>query len=304
MSEQTGTGIKKVRGRAKRSTDLIEAMESIAEEYEPITGRGVGYKLFTAGLIPSMARKEMARVYRLLRDAREEGIIPWEWIVDETRELEAAPTWNDPKAFARAALRCYRRDFWNQQPCRVEVWSEKGTVRGVLGPVLEKYAVGFRVMHGFSGATTVRDIAVGDDGRELIALYCGDYDPSGMFMSEEDLPKRLLKYDGDHVSVLRIAITDDDIFRSPPPTMAGWSATTARVAGDEHTGQVSSRKQAAGGMRAYMACPEPGSKQRPGRGHEALLWWYGGMESRKVSMCFRPGGCRDGLPPANRPQAH
>ena len=27
-----------------------------------------------------------------------------------------------------------------------------------------------------------------DDGRELIVLYVGDFDPSGMFMSEVDLP--------------------------------------------------------------------------------------------------------------------
>ena len=43
-----------------------------------------------------------------------------------------------------------------------EVWSEKGTVRGVLGPVLDNYAVGFRVLHGFSGATTVYDVAEDD----------------------------------------------------------------------------------------------------------------------------------------------
>jgi hypothetical protein len=28
------------------------------------------------------------RLYRLLKEARERGIIPWSWIVDETRELE------------------------------------------------------------------------------------------------------------------------------------------------------------------------------------------------------------------------
>ena len=33
----------------------------------------------------------------------------------------------------------------------------------------------------------------------LIVLYVGDFDPSGMFMSEEDLPTRLAEYDGDHV---------------------------------------------------------------------------------------------------------
>lgn len=206
MTEHFETCSKKGRGRAKRSLDLIEAMHDAAEAARPITGRGIGYKLFTLGLIPSMARSEMQRVYRLLKEAREEGDIPWEWIVDETREIERVSTWADPPAYARAVARSYRRDFWNQQPVRCEVWSEKGTVRGLLGPVLDNYAVGFRVLHGFSGATTVHDVAEDDDGRDLIVLYVGDFDPSGMYMSEEDLPNRLAKYDGEHVTLRRIAL--------------------------------------------------------------------------------------------------
>ena len=66
------------------SLDLIEAMYTAAKAAQPITGRGVGYKLFTLGLIPSMATSEMAKVYRLLRIARERDDIPWDWIVDET----------------------------------------------------------------------------------------------------------------------------------------------------------------------------------------------------------------------------
>jgi hypothetical protein len=65
-------------------------------------------------------------------------------------------------------------------------------------------------MHGFSGATSVHDIAEDDDGRELIILYVGDYDPSGMFMSEEDLPNRLEEDGGHHVSLERIALTRED----------------------------------------------------------------------------------------------
>jgi hypothetical protein len=206
MTEQIETCSKKVRGKAQRSLDLIEAMHAVAEAAQPITGRGVGYKLFVAGLIDSMAKPEMQRVYRLLKEAREQGVIPWDWIVDETRELERCSVWTDPEQYARAVARSYRRDFWNQQPCRVEVWSEKGTVRGVLQPVLDEFAVGFRVMHGFSGATTIHTVAQDDDGRPLIVLYVGDYDPSGLYMSERDLPDRLAKYDGDHVVLQRIAL--------------------------------------------------------------------------------------------------
>jgi hypothetical protein len=44
------------------------------------------------------------------------------------------------------------------------------------------------------------------DGRPLIALYVGDYDPSGMCMSEVDLPKRLPKYGATHVDLWRLTL--------------------------------------------------------------------------------------------------
>ena len=181
----------------------------------PITGRGIGYRLFIAGLIASVGRAEMQRVYRLLKEAREEGKIPWEWIVDETRAIERVSTWDNPAEFARCVARSYRRDFWNQQPHRVQVWSEKGTVRGVLAPVLDEYAVGFLPVHGFSSATAAHDIAEDDDGRDLIVLYVGDFDPSGMYMSEEDLPARFAKYNGDHITLRRIALTVEQLTELP-----------------------------------------------------------------------------------------
>lgn len=216
VTEQFQTGLKKPgRGRAKRSLDLIQAMYEIAEASQPITGRGVGYKLFSRNLIPSMGRNDMQGVYRLLKEAREEGTIPWEWIVDETRELEKVPTWDNLEAYAHVVARSYRRDFWNQQPCRVEVWSEKGTIRGVLKPVLDHYAVGFRVMHGFTSATAVNEVAEDDDGRRLVVLYVGDFDPSGLYMSEQDLPRRLAEYGGDHVKLIRIALTSEQTMGLP-----------------------------------------------------------------------------------------
>src|SRR6516164_7327578 len=121
MTEYFETGIKKEgRGLAKRSIALIEAMYDAAEAAQPITGRGIGYKLFARRLIPSMSNNDMQRVYRLLKVAREQGDIPWEWIVDETRTLERVPTWNDPAEYAECTVRDYRRDFWKQQPRRVE----------------------------------------------------------------------------------------------------------------------------------------------------------------------------------------
>jgi hypothetical protein len=81
-------------------------------------------------------------------------------------------------------------------------------VRGVLWPVLAKLGVGFRVMHGFTSATSVWDASNnGNDDRTLVALYIGDWDPSGMCMSEQDLPERIKEYGGHHIEFRRIALT-------------------------------------------------------------------------------------------------
>jgi hypothetical protein len=201
---QTAPSSKKVRGRNKSTIALIDAMYKIAEEAHPITGRGIGYKLFAASLISGM--HEMPKVYRALVLAREDETIPWDWIVDETRDLEIVEgIFESGAVFARDFF--YRRDLWQTQEKTVELWSEKGTVRGLLWPVLAKYGVGFRVMHGFTSATCAWDVSqVGIDDRPLVALYIGDYDPSGMCMSERDIPERLDKYGGHHIEFKRIAL--------------------------------------------------------------------------------------------------
>jgi len=226
MSEYFETSSRIGRGMAKRSLDLIEAMRQIAEAMQPITGRGVGYKLFAQYLIASMSESEMAKVYRLLLIAREQGIIPWAWIVEEGRILERVPQWTDPAEYAECVARSYRRDFWTQQPHRVQVWSEKGTVRGVLKPVLVHYGVDFQPVGGFSSGTKAHDIAEDDDGRPLIVLYVGDYDPSGLCMSERDLPARFIKYKGGHIKLKRIALTRQQVRRLPSFPAADKKADT------------------------------------------------------------------------------
>jgi hypothetical protein len=199
------------RGRAKATLALIDAAHDFLSLAQPTTVRGVCYGLFVRGVIPSMAKRNTDRVSRALVAAREEGMIPWEWIVDETREVERRPSWDDASEYVRVVRKAYRRDFWTDQPKRVLLASEKGTVRGVVRPVLEDHGVGFLPLHGFSGATTVYDLAQGDDGRPLVLLYIGDFDPSGLCMSERDLPNRLEKYGGHHVEVQRIALLPEDL---------------------------------------------------------------------------------------------
>lgn len=201
------------RGRGKQTLGLIEASLKILEPIQPASVRAVSYQLFVRKLITGMTRNETNRVSRALTLAREEGTIPWEWIVDESREAEVARRWNNADDLVRVAVQQYRRDYWQDQDFRVEVWSEKGTVRGTLAPVLNEYGITFRVMHGYASATVVNSVAEfssNEDYRPLVALYVGDWDPSGKHMSDFDLPRRLEKYGGD-VELRRIALVDSDL---------------------------------------------------------------------------------------------
>lgn len=200
------------RGKAKKTIEIIETAIRILEEIHPATIRAVCYRLFVAGLIPSMAKSNTNTISRLLVEARENGYLPWEWVVDETREAETISTWRDPEQIIKAAVRGYRKDYWSEQPEWVEVWSEKGTVRGTLAPVLREYGVTFRVMHGYGSATALHEIAelTRDSDKMLSVFYVGDWDPSGMHMSEVDLPDRLGRYGAD-AEITRIALDVDDV---------------------------------------------------------------------------------------------
>jgi hypothetical protein len=214
------------RGLAPKSIRLISASHEILEQIQPASVRSVCYQLFNCGLLSGMITGETQKVSRLLVHARVNGIIPWEWIVDETRAPERVSSWSSLADYGETILRSYRKDFWQHQLDRVEVWSEKGTIRGVLAPVLDEFGVTFSVKHGFDSATSINNVAVetGESARPLIVLYVGDWDPSGLCMSERDLPRRLGEY-GANVRLRRIALTRDDVDHGGLPSFPADTKT-------------------------------------------------------------------------------
>jgi hypothetical protein len=217
------------RGRSKsqKSLDLVSTAAEILQEIQPASVRGVCYRLFVAGLIPDMSKNSTGKVSKQLVWAREQGVIPWEWIVDETRKAERVNAWDSIDDLITSAVTQYRRDNWREQPNRVEVWSEKGTVRGILAPVLNEFGVTFQAVHGFAGATTMWDVSQSSvrEDKPFTILYVGDYDPSGLCMSEVDLPQRLARY-GARVTLRRIALTADDV--APGTTLPHFEAATKK----------------------------------------------------------------------------
>jgi hypothetical protein len=203
---------RKGRGRSVKSMILIEAAMRILTEIQPCSIRAVCYRLFTEKLIPDMSKKSTGAVGAQLVFARETGLIPWAWIVDETRAAETVAAWGSPESIINAAVAQYRKDYWAMQPSRVEVWSEKGTIRGTVAPILKKYGVTFRVLHGYGSATSIHGIAKETQAsvKPMTVFYIGDHDPSGRHMSEVDLPERLARYGG-QATIIRLALDESDV---------------------------------------------------------------------------------------------
>jgi hypothetical protein len=178
---------------------------------QPTTVRGVAYQLFTRGLIENMGTACVRNVSRMIVIARESGIIPWEWIVDDTRREMYFQKWNGLEDFGEHVVSQYRSNFRQYQDSWIKIFSEKGTIIGIVQPVLAEFAVNYKILHGFGSATSLHDVAAesltGD--RYLEILYIGDFDPSGMHMSEVDLPERINRYGG-AAEITRIALTRAD----------------------------------------------------------------------------------------------
>jgi hypothetical protein len=70
------TGARRGRGTSQRTIKLVDTAHAILEEIHPASVRAVCYRLFTLGLITSMAKKETNKVSGHLTWARENLIIP------------------------------------------------------------------------------------------------------------------------------------------------------------------------------------------------------------------------------------
>jgi hypothetical protein len=204
-----------MRGEAKATTRLIAAAVSILQEQNPMTVRQLFYRLVGTGQIDN-TQAEYSRVSRLMTIARKDSRCDFAWIVDRSRPEYSPNVWNDAAAYFETVKRAYRRDCWQDQPCHVEVWTEKDAIIGSIEQVTkDEFGVTVRVFRGFSSTTRANDIeqAFSEIDKPIHVFYLGDHDPSGIDI-ERDIRERISV----PFSIQRIAIHAADIRNFNLPT--------------------------------------------------------------------------------------
>jgi hypothetical protein len=201
--------------RHDKTLNLINAAKEILAAFRPMTVRQVYYQLVSRQVIKNN-RSEYQAVSKALVQARQEGIIPWEWLEDRLRRPRSVGMWDDLADFSEAAVRAYRRDVWATQENYLEVWLEKDALSGIFESILNTYGVTLNVGRGYDGWDSIYHAAMRFGRRDNTAiLYFGDLDPSG-----EDMVRSLkerLGFFGCRPEIIKCALNPDDVKRYTLP---------------------------------------------------------------------------------------
>jgi hypothetical protein len=183
--------------RTKNQSLHREAV-AILEAEQPITLRGLLYRLISAGMLAN-SQKEYRRLGKVMTRLREAGEVPFSWIVDHVRSTLKPSSWSGLDDFGDTVRQAYRKDLWAQMPHHVEIFVEKDAIAGTIQPVTSEYDIALQVCRGYASLSFVGEIAQHwtKINKPIFAYYLGDYDPSG-FDIERDLREKLTRYSGLH----------------------------------------------------------------------------------------------------------
>jgi hypothetical protein len=219
--------------RHEKTEAIIQAAHEVLEAYHPMTVRQVYYQLVSKQIIENN-RGEYNGVSKALVCARQEGIIPWDWIEDRLRMPRAVQQWDDLADFIGTVKRSYRRDVWATQERYLECWLEKDALSGIFEKVLNPFGATLNVGRGFDGWSSIYNAAQRFGEKEdATILYFGDFDPSG-----EDMVRSLrerLAYLGAEPLIKKCALTAKDIDTYHlPPALAKTTDTRSAAFIQEH----------------------------------------------------------------------
>lgn len=218
---------------------LLEKIDAVMKDFVKmgytLTVRQLYYQMVTMNLIPN--NKTSYNNFKcLVNDGRMAGVLDWDAIEDRMRSFVRRQRWNSGRQILEAAANSFHMDMWKGQDYRVFVIIEKDALVGVLNNVCHKFDVPLLAARGYPSSSVLREFALTDirtaieNDQVPVILHLGDHDPSGIDMTRDLLDRVELFRELSGQTLLRIALTMDQIKeQSPPPNPA--KTTDARFAG-------------------------------------------------------------------------
>ena len=156
------------------------------------TVRAVFYALVSKEIVPN-TQSVYKQLSSKLVGARKEGIVAWTSIADDTRRsLGGDNMFWDPEEFAKdyvdyilEAHEKYTLPRWTDQDYYVEIWLEKFALARTFESWVGDMKIVLVPSRGYSSWTFLykaqkRIRQKVSEGKEVVVLYFGDFDPSGV----------------------------------------------------------------------------------------------------------------------------
>ena len=218
---------------SSKSAYLINYINDILNDYESqgykLTLRQLYYQLVSKDIIPNSVA-EYGKIGNVVNRGRLAGFIDWNMIEDRLRIPQSRGHWDNPKHIIEAAANSYYQARWKNQDNYIEVWCEKDAVSNIIEPVCYRWDVTFMANRGYSSQSAMYEAAkrykaAHFEGKELILIYFGDHDPSGIDMTRDirDRMELFLGYrelvaeENIDIQVERIALNMDQVEEYNPP---------------------------------------------------------------------------------------
>lgn len=185
-------------------------------EYWPLTLRQVFYQLVGQGICLNN-RSQYQGLSQLLTQARIIGEIEWDCIEDRARRYIDLTGYMDGPRFieseAENVLNNYTRNLQQTQENYIEIFVEKDALATLFRKVAERYCISVTTCRGYISADFVNKYkrrTMQNADRRPVVLYFGDFDPSGLNMSES-LESRMLNDFNIPVNFIRPALNVEQI---------------------------------------------------------------------------------------------
>ncbi|KKK64493.1 hypothetical protein LCGC14_2983640, partial [marine sediment metagenome] len=161
-----------------------------------VSARGWAYQLETFGICD---KSEFDKVQKLINDCRKIGLLPIDFVAEETSR-QFTHVFNPNKLTTQEALleyfeeandraNYYIPDYWVDEKYYIQVLVEKIDLVTLFEPTCQNYRIPIASSKGWSSISQRWELIQRfkyheDEGRIPVLLYCGDFDPSGLKISD------------------------------------------------------------------------------------------------------------------------
>jgi hypothetical protein len=209
-------------GRLQRAClELLREHES--DDALPTSNRFIYYELVQRGIVEkhkpngSGGRRSDQDMTEALFRLREVGLVPWGWIVDETRSFTSWRYASDVVEYLADTIPLARIDLWDGEPPPVII-TESRSLAGVLSDLTARYLAPITATNGQVGGHLRTDVAPALVVGQRVG-YLGDFDWQGGQI-EANTRSVLERLVGGPLDWVRLAITEEQVNRYSLPRIS------------------------------------------------------------------------------------